>query len=98
MENENHTGKNTSDLLASKRHAKVKSRHEGINDSRKSRSTINRKYSERYKKSIFNNKIHIFLIFLYTCNISFLFFSMFCYNFQGIDIVTKLIGVARIAK
>ncbi|KAM0729813.1 Uncharacterized protein ACS0PU_003690 [Formica fusca] len=49
MENENHTGKNTSDLLASKRHAKVKSRHEGINDSRKSRSTINRKYSERHR-------------------------------------------------
>lgn len=60
MENENHTGKNTSDLLASKRHAKVKSRHEGINDFRKNRLTIRGKYSERYKKNIFNNKIYIF--------------------------------------
>lgn len=75
MENENHTGKNTSDLLASKRHAKVKSRHEGINDFRKSRSTIHRKYSERYKKNIFNNKIHIFLnIFIY---MQYIFFILF---------------------
>lgn len=79
MEDENHTGKNTSNLLESKRHAKERSRHEGITDSRKSRSTINRKYSERYKESgIFNNKIHIsFLIFLYICNMSsLLFFSV----------------------
>lgn len=50
MEGENRTGKNTSDLLDRRRHGKLKSRYEGINDSRKSRSTINRKYSERYKK------------------------------------------------
>lgn len=51
MEDENHTGKNTSDLLESKRHTKIRGKYEGINDSRKNRSTINRKYSERYQKS-----------------------------------------------
>lgn len=48
MEDENHTNKNTSDLLENKRHTKERSRREGINDSRKSRS-INRKYSERHR-------------------------------------------------
>jgi len=61
MEDENHTGKNISDLLESKKHGK-RSKYEGINESRKNRSTINRKYSERYKENdIFNNKINTFL-------------------------------------
>lgn len=64
MEDENHTGKNISDLLQNKKHGK-RSKYEGINESRKNRSTINRKYSERYKENdIFNNKINTFL-----CNI-----------------------------
>lgn len=46
MEDENHTGKNTSGLLESTRHTKGKNKHERMNDDRKSRS-MDRKYSER---------------------------------------------------
>lgn len=46
MEDENHTGKNTSGLLESTRHTKGKNKHERTNDDRKSRS-MDRKYSER---------------------------------------------------
>lgn len=64
MEDENHTGKNTSDLLESKRHGKIRNKYEGINESRKNRSTINRKYSERYSRKIFTKRT-IFLIIKY---------------------------------
>lgn len=82
MEDENHTGKNTSDLLESKRHAKIRSKYEGINNPRKNRSTINRKYSERYKKNdISNNKIHFFSNIICKQNVLFIIFSIFYYNF-----------------
>lgn len=49
MEEEHH-GKNTSGLLENTKHVKERSKREGINDSRKSRSALERKHSERYKK------------------------------------------------
>lgn len=48
MEDENHTGKNTSGLLESTRHTKEKNKHEGMSNDRKNRS-LDRKYSERYR-------------------------------------------------
>ncbi|XP_018395795.1 PREDICTED: trichohyalin-like isoform X2 [Cyphomyrmex costatus] len=46
IEDENHTGKNISSLLKSKKHMREKTKHEEIKSDRKSRS-VDRKYSER---------------------------------------------------
>ncbi|XP_025996734.1 uncharacterized protein LOC105198112 isoform X1 [Solenopsis invicta] len=48
MEDESHTGKNTSSLFENTRRAKEKNKREGLNDDRKNRSS-DRKYSERHR-------------------------------------------------
>ncbi|XP_014470485.1 PREDICTED: trichohyalin-like isoform X2 [Dinoponera quadriceps] len=52
MEDENHTGKNSSSLLENLRHTKEKSRHSKQSDSRRgtTKSMMDRKYSERHRQ------------------------------------------------
>jgi len=70
MEEEHH-GKNISGLIENTRHMKERNKYERINESRKNRSAVERKYSERYQKIAylmimysFPNFYYIFTTFL----------------------------------
>lgn len=61
---DDHYGKNISGLLENTKHVKERSKREGTNDSHKSRSAVERKYSDRYKEnSTFNDNI-LFFVFM----------------------------------
>jgi len=64
MEEEHH-GKNISGLIENTRHMKERNKYERINESRKNRSVVERKYSERYQKIAYLMIIYSFPNFYY---------------------------------